>query len=426
MNLAINKGIPARNKKWPVWPIWDETANENIHDVIKSGRWSVRGSWTGFESKEQIAANQFAEYNNCSYCVLTTSGSVGLILALEALDIGPGDEVIVPALTWIAPITSILNAGAVPVLVDVDPDTTCIDPMEIKKAVSKKTKAIMPIHLHCSIANMDEIIKIAREYELFVIEDCSQAHGAVWGEKNVGTYGDIGVFSLNQEKVLTCGEGGAVITNDFRLYERLFRLKTDGCGFDAERKIPGEDQLIYDNNFMGGNYCISEFQSAILMAQLRNLSNYNEIRRKNAKYLDEGLGCILGLTPLKQHKNAKERTYYEYAIKIDRKHFSNKKLIDICAALSSELGFCLHPTDVPVYRNMLFSTWTRKRYKYYAEDLRFKSLTSEKFPNCEVVYGSLIVFHHSILLGDTADMDDIIAAFRKVQMYCEEIKETED
>ncbi|RCX11146.1 L-glutamine:2-deoxy-scyllo-inosose/3-amino-2,3-dideoxy-scyllo-inosose aminotransferase [Anaerobacterium chartisolvens] len=421
MKLAINSGIPLRDKKWPVWPVWDESADKLIHEVAQSGRWSVRGSWTGSECMEQQAMRLFAEYNGCSYSVMTTSGSEALLLALEAMDIGPGDEVIVPALTWIAPATSILNSGAVPVLTDINPETTCIDTGAIKKAISRKTKAIMPVHLHCSIADMDEIMSIAREYGLFVIEDCSQAHGAVWDGKRVGTMGHAGVFSLNQEKVLTCGEGGVLITNNPELYDRLFRIKTDGCALDKDRKIPGDDQLIYDNRLMGSNYCASEFQAAVLISQLKNLSSLNEIRRGNAKYLDEGLSRIPGLIPLKHHKKAEKCTYYEYAVKIDRRSFSNKELDKICNALSCELGFSLHPTDVPIYRNKLFSPWTRKRYKYYVEDARFKELSADKFPGCENTYDSLIVFHHSKLLSGRSDMDDIISAFEKVQMYSSEI-----
>ncbi|HEX2926789.1 MAG TPA: DegT/DnrJ/EryC1/StrS family aminotransferase, partial [Ruminiclostridium sp.] len=300
MELAIKGGKSLRSgKKWSNWPIWNNSANQYIDEVIHSNRWSVRGAWTGQEAKEITFSRKFCEYTGTKYCVLTTTGTMGLMISLEALDISFGDEVIVPALTWIAPVTAILNVGAIPVMVDVEKETTCIDPESIRKAIGPKTKGIIAVHLHCSIANIEEIIKISKEHNLYVIEDCSQAHGAVWEDRYVGTIGDVGVFSMNQEKLLTCGEGGAVITNNPQIYERLFRTKTDGCKFEEPRRIEGEDQLIYDKKCMGSNFCISEFQAAVLLSQLENLTQYNNRRRINARYLDEGLGEIQGLMPLK-------------------------------------------------------------------------------------------------------------------------------
>ncbi|MCX7747695.1 MAG: DegT/DnrJ/EryC1/StrS family aminotransferase [Clostridia bacterium] len=421
MNLAVHNNQPVIREKWPKWPIWIESAGGIIAEVAKSGRWSVRGSWTGLPCKEEAFSKLFAKYNRASYCAVTTSGSVSLLLALEALNIGPGDEVIVPALTWIAPVTAVLNAGAVPVMVDIDKDTTCIDPEEVRKAIGPKTKAIIPVHLHCSVADMDKIMKIAKEHDLYVIEDCSQAHGAKWGEHFVGTVGHVGVFSFNQEKVLTCGEGGALLTNDPKIFEMVFRTKTDGCSFDEARQSLGEDQLIYDSEFMGSNYCLSEFQAAILIAQLDKLKEWNEKREGNARYLDKHLLSIPGITPLKPYGKVTQRTYYEYAVRLDTGMFGGKDLADICNALSKETGFSIHPTDVPVYRNKLFSPWTKKRYAFYCRDKRFEELKTKKFPCCEEIYKSLAVFHHSILLAEREDMDDIIRAFEKVKKYSNEI-----
>lgn len=421
LKLAIRNGERICKEPWPKWPIWLEGTYSLLNEVVSSNRWSLRGQWTGVESKELEFCRRFSQYNECSYCVTTTSGSTGLLVALEALDIGPGDEVIVPALTWIAPITAVLNVGATPVMVDIDPDTTCIDPLEIEKAITVKTKAIIAVHLHCSIADMDSIMELSRKHSLYVIEDCSQAHGAMWGDKYVGTIGHVGVFSMNQEKVLTCGEGGAVITNDQTIYDKMFRTKTDGCGLDYEKRKLGDDQLIYDNKFMGSNYCMSEFHAAIAITQLGKLDEWNEIRRSNAEYLDENLGKIPGLKPLKLYDKIKKRTLYEYAIRIDSSLFSGKKLEAICEALSAELGFNLHQTDAPIYRNNLYSPWTKKRYRFLTLDERISSLKPENFPCSEEVYSSLIVFHHSILLSSHKSMNYIISSFEKIQKYSDEL-----
>jgi len=400
---------------WPQWPTCDqEKVMVAMREVIDSNRWSVRGSWTGKTSKEEEFSEMFCKFNNCRYTVLTTSGTTGLSLALDALDIGPGDEVIVPALTWIAPITSILNVGATPVLVDVDSNTTCIDPDKIVPAITNATKAIIAVHLHCSLANMDKIMEIAKAHALNVIEDCSQAHGALWGEKRVGTIGDIGVYSLNQEKVLCCGEGGAVITNDQLLYEKLCRIKTDGCAFDWERKILGCDQLIYENAVMGGNCCISEFQSALLIQQLQDLDAQNQARLKNAQYLDTALSDIQGLYSLTHHAKANRRTYYEYGIRVNLDEYDTKDLTFLCDSLSAKLGFPLHQTDAPVYRSPLFTPGTRKRFQHYWESNQFACLNSDHYPNCELLHRSLIVFHHSILLGTLEQMEQIVHAFQEL------------
>jgi L-glutamine:2-deoxy-scyllo-inosose/3-amino-2,3-dideoxy-scyllo-inosose aminotransferase len=220
---------------------------------------------------------------------------------------------------------------------------------------------------------------------------------------------------MNQEKVLTCGEGGAVITNDQYVYDRLFRSKTDGCAFDNNRKDKDEDQLIYENVTMGGNYCMSEFQAAILISQLEKFDTLNSIRRENAGYLDEELSKIEGIMPIRQYEESTKRTVYEYGVRVDNRYFANKDIDIICRALSAELGFRLEKTDIPVYRNKLFDPSTKNRYKFYLEDKRFSQLIPENYPKSELLYNSLIVFHHSVLLAERKDMNLIIGAFRKVR-----------
>lgn len=421
MKLAIKGGEPLRKSPWGSWPIWNDKSDKYLTEVIQSKRWSIRGSWTGVEPKEVTVTSAFSQFNKCSYCALTTSGTMGLSVALEALNISYGDEVIVPALTWIAPITSVLNVGAIPVMVDVEKETTCMSPNSIRQAITSQTKAILVVHLHCSVANMDEILKIAKENNLYIIEDCSQAHGAMWGNNYVGTMGDIGVFSLNQEKVLTCGEGGAIITNNIKIFEKIIRTKTDGCDFDESKQIINEDQLIYDKEFMGSNYCISEFQSAVLLGQLEKLEEWNAIRRDNADYLDKKLSKIKGLIPLTPHAKATQRTYYEYGVIVDLDYFGGKKLETILNAVSAEINISIHPTDVPVYNNDLFSPWTKKKYSNYVNTKQFSNLNSNNFPNCEYLYNHLAVFHHRFLMGSHDDMDDIANAFEKVQACLNEL-----
>jgi L-glutamine:2-deoxy-scyllo-inosose/3-amino-2,3-dideoxy-scyllo-inosose aminotransferase len=423
MFLAINGGAALRDENHAEWPIWNDESNQYVSQVIASKRWSVRGAFTGEATQELEFANEFAQYHHSQHCVLTTSGSTGLLMALEALDMSHGAEVIVPALTWIAPFTAVLNAGLIPVMVDVEKVTTCISPEQIRQAITPKTKAIIVVHLHCSIANMDAIGTIAREHNLYVIEDCCQACGAMWGNNYVGTMGDIGVFSFNQEKTLTCGEGGAVLTNQTELYEKLFRTKTDGCNFDQSRQIYGEDQLNYDSGWMGSNFCISEFQAAILRGQLAVFVKEHRTRQKNAAYLDQCLANIAGLSPLKHHQKAASRAYYEYAVLVDCEYFANRDLATILAAVSAELQLQIHLTDLPIYRNPLFVPDTKKKYQHYVLSSHYCDLDAKNFPNCEYLYHHLAVFHHKYLLGNTDDMEWIASAFRKVQLHAKELAE---
>jgi len=407
-------------KEWPVWPVWQENANKYLKEVISSNRWSIRGCWTGYDSKEVVFAKKFANFHQCPYCVLTTSGSMALYIAMEALDISYGDEVIVPGMTWIAPVTAVLNVGAVPVMVDVEENTTCMDPKEIEDKITEKTKAILVVHLHCSVANMDEIVRIAKEHNLYIIEDCAEAHGAVWGDCKVGTLGDIGIFSFNQEKTLTCGEGGAVLTKNPEIYEKLFRTKTDGCALDEKRKILEDDQLIYDDHYMGSNFCMTEFQAAILLSQLEKLPEWLAKKQENAAYLDNSFFNMEGVRPLVQHDKARLCSYYEYGVRIDEDKFGGKSLDWIIEELKKESGICFHRTDIPVYRNELFTPHTKRKYYFYMHSQEPEKLKTRKFESCEYLYQHLIVFHHRYLLANKEDMDIIVDAFKKVQAKSKE------
>lgn len=415
--IYYEKKIVNQEYQWPKWPIWFENAEEHIREVVDSNRWTIRGGWTGTKTKEEEFCRLFSKFNNCRHTVLTTSGSTALVLALEALGIGPGDEVVVPALTWFAPVVAILNVGAIPILADVDVNSTCIEPSHIEKSISDKTKAIIVVHLHCSVANMDRIMEIATQNNIKVIEDCSQAHGAQYKTKNVGTIGDIGVFSFNQEKVLTCGEGGAVVTNSEEYYERIFRLKTDGCFFNPHQKEYGQDQLIYDSKFMGYNACITEFQTAVLLSQFREFERLNLIREENGKYLDSQISNIEGLTPIIRSEEETKRTYYEYGFFVDDKILERKSIEEIGKHLSEKLGFPIHPTDEPVYRNKLFSPATRARYSQSINNNRYKRIQECNFNNAELISRKLLVFHHSILLSPREKLQEIINCLNELDYF---------
>src|ERR1700674_2949121 len=221
MALALYGGTPVRTKPWPRWPRSDNATKKQVMGVLSSSRWAISGPFAGSESYERKFASAYAQFHNVRYCVPTANGSSALTIALEALGVTHGSEVLVPGLAWVACASSVAGIGAIPVLVDVEPDTLCMSPAEAAAAVTRKTSAILVVHLFSAVAKMDQFLPLSRATGLPLLEDCSQAHGASWKGRRVGTFGAIGVFSMQQTKVLTSGEGGAAITNNPKLYDRL-------------------------------------------------------------------------------------------------------------------------------------------------------------------------------------------------------------
>lgn len=418
----MNGGIPLREKGWKRWPIWSEDTLEQVKSVFEIGRWAVSGEYMGRMSKCEEFERKFASFNNIDHCLATDHGSSALLIALEVLGIGPGDEVIVPALTWAATAIAVCEVNATPILVDIDPDTYCISIDAIKEALTPKTKAIIPVHLYGCMAQMDEINKIARENNLYVIEDCAQSHGSVWDGKYAGTIGDIGAFSMQQSKVLTCGEGGIVLTDNLELYGRMFELRCYSRIYHRMKEL-GKKELVEKGSIMGSNYCLSEFQSAIALEQLEHLEEQNRIRESNAKYLDEQLSMIPGVQIMYRHPQIEKQSYYQYVFKVDPSFFSNVAVSSICNALGAELNFKVEQPYTPLHKSRLYRPYTKAKYRW--SNGFVKSLLTEKYslPFAErASENEGIIMHHAILLGDKNDMDDVVNAVKKVKEYSLTIK----
>ena len=285
--LAINGGKSIRKKSWPKWPIVGKEELELISEVTSSGVWSYNGP------KEKEFIRKFADYIGTKYAVCAANGTVTLQMALEALDIGYGDEVIVPGLTWQATASCCVDVNAIPVLVDVEEDSWCIDPVKIKEAITPKTKAIIIVHLYGSNPKIDEIIKIAKDNNLYLIEDAAHQHGSVINGKKPGSFGDIGSFSFQQSKGLTSGEGGALTTNKKDLAEKLDALRNCGrrpvsLNNNLKEEEKGKGYYKEEGNFIhSGNYRITEFQAAILLCQLQRLDKQLKKKDENAIYLNK-------------------------------------------------------------------------------------------------------------------------------------------
>lgn len=411
--LAIHGGPRVRQRPWPTWPIVTPESEDLYLAALHSGRWTVSGAYTGNQSYEQQFARAFADFHGVGHCVPTCHGSSALTVALEALGIGPGAEVLVPGLTWVACASSVSGIGAVPVLVDVDRDTFCMSLEAARNAISSRTRAIMLVHLFSSSGDLDGFAALSRETGIALLEDCSQAHGAVWRGQRVGSIGRAAAFSFQQTKLLTAGEGGAVLTDDPVLADKMEQLRADGRRFVAQPRI-GELDLEEIGAIQGRNYCMTEFQAALLLEGLRRLDDENALRRRNAAYLAEQLKSVGDVALQAAHAGLEQRTFYHLCLVLNLSGWHGWSVDEVAAAVAAELGLgAVEPVDTPLSHNKLYNPLLSPRT---AAEIR-TLLDPGQFglPNAETARSLAFTLPHRALLGNEDDMDDIVATLRKVK-----------
>jgi len=420
--LAVKGGKPVRDIKrnpWPKWPVWDKNEEHALLEVLKSGVWSYNGP------KESKFNKAFAEFIGTKYALSVANGTVSLQLALEACGIGWGDEVILPGLTWQATAASVLDVNAVPILVDVCEDTWCIDPAKIEEAITPRTKAIIPVHLYGSFADMDAITRIAAKYNLRVIEDCAHKHGGQWNGKKAGSIGDIGSFSFQLSKLMTAGEGGALTTSDSGLYEKLDALRN--CGRRSEKKESAEKGTgIYsdEGNFIqSGNYRITDFQAALLIEALKRLPQQNRLREDNARYFNSLLAELPGVLPMWRDKRETMAAYYNFSFRYNKGDFKALPVTELRKALAAELGCPVESSYEPLNACALYTPHT-KPCRHKLTDRYWQKIDPARFevPVCHRIYREeSVCFHHCVLMGTKADMDLIAEAIQKVYNNAEQL-----
>jgi len=302
--LAIDGGTPVRTAPYPPWPVLGDDDVFEAAKVLRSGHLTqlTGASVAQFE-------DAFAAWHSANHCVATNSGTSAIHTALAALEIGSGDEVIVPAHTFIASATPVLHQGATPVFADVDERTFCLAPESVAERITERTKAIIAVHLNGHPADLDALNALAEPKGIAVIEDAAQAHGALYSGRKVGTMGTVGCFSFWEDKIMTTGgEGGCVMTNDNALAERMRRFRHHGEG-------PVEGERSYFHLDLGYNYRMSSLHAATGLVQLRRLDEYLEVRRRNAAYLSKRLGDIDGIEPPFVAEYA-VHSYYKYICRL--------------------------------------------------------------------------------------------------------------
>ncbi len=410
--LAITGGKPLRKKPFTQWPIATKTEAAALKDVLQSTRWGGQ-PFPGKHAKD--FAEKFAKLHTAKYGQCVNTGTVAIQAALKALGVKPGDEVIVPAYTWEGTVGPVLLINAVPVFVDVDPDTYCLDYRLIEKAITPKTKAILPVHLGMRFADMDEIPRIAAKHNLKVVEDCAHAHGGKWRGKGAGSIGDLGAFSFQTSKLITSGEGGAVITNNLEYLELVQSYINAG-------RASLTDQ--YKKRIIGFNYRLGEFQAAVLGAQLKRLPKEGALRQKNMKRLESKLKKTEGIGLLKPEPRITSLAPYGYVMKYFAERVKDIPRAAFVAAMQLEGVHCDGLFYEPVYKSSLFPvdptdfpalSWNREK----PLDLRsmYSCPESEK-----AAYHEAVWFPHQHFLGSGKDVDGIADAIHKVLENIEELR----
>ncbi len=305
--LVLEGGAPVRKAPFAPWPYFAPDEIDAVATVLRSGKVNY---WTGEQSRE--FEREFAALIGVRYAVALANGTVALELALHALGIGPGDEVVVPCKTFIASASCVVRLGATPVVADVDPNSQNITAASIEAVLTPRAKAIVAVHLAGWPCEMDEILALAKERGLFVVEDCAQSVGARYKGRTTGAMGDISAFSFCQDKIITTGgEGGMLVTDRRELWERAWSYKDHGKSYAAvyAREHPPGFRWLHES--FGSNSRITEMQSTIGRLQLAKLPQWLALRRRNARLLDLGLAAIPGLR-LAVPPAHSEHAYYKY------------------------------------------------------------------------------------------------------------------
>ena len=409
--LAIHGGEPVVKRPLDKgWPIFDECEEKGLLEVLRSGHW-WRGGLEPSESKVSQFEDRFASYCQAEHGIAITNGTQALECALKAAGVEAGDEVIVPALTFVATATAVALVNAVPIIVDVDPKTYNISPDAIEDAITEKTRAILPVHNGGYPCDMDAISEIADKHDLMVIEDCAHAHGSEWKGKRCGSLGHLSAFSFQQGKVMTCGEGGIVLTSDAELSEKAYSFMHIG-------RVPGRP--FYEFHRVASNMRMTEFHAAVLLCQLDRLDAQIETRERNTRVLSEGLKEIEGVAPLERDEEVTRWSFYYWNFKYKEEAFDGiprELFIEALQAEGVPIGVGAH--GEPIYRNPLFQNMNFGRTgcpikcPLHGEEVDYRKIFC---PEAERIHrNEALSLTHRAFLGGTEDMDLILDAIRKVR-----------
>lgn len=405
--LALLGGPPSKSKPFPKWPYHDEGERRALLEVLDSGVW-----WRTPGTRTLEFERAFASFHGARHGIAVTNGTAALEVVMAALEVGPGDEVIVPDYTFVATAGAVLFAGALPVLVDVTPDSYCIDPDLLEPAINERTRAIIAVHLGGHPADLDRLREIAARHAVALVEDCAHAHGTEWRGERVGALGSAGTFSFQASKLMTAGEGGIVVTNEDKL-ERRARSAHD-CG-----RLPGE--WSYGHFHYGSNYRLSEWQGALLQVQLSRLDEQTRRRHANARWLDVRLGAIPGITPQALDARCTRNGQYAYIFHVNPEAFAGISAARFAEALNAE-GIPTQASYPPLHTLDVFRSGEYRKKLSGAHRLAPNAFLDASFPNTQQAASQTVWIPQPALLGDEQDMYEVAAAIAKLQAGADELR----
>ena len=386
-------------KFYPKWPIYNDKEINALTEVIKSGDW-----WCGAPGAHQgknvwAFQDEFSQLQESEYCVAVCNGTVAIEAALMALDVGLGDEVIVSDYTFVASASAVIATNAVPIFCDINPNTLVMDVYKVEELITERTKAIIPVHLGGNPVSMDHLMALALKYDLKVVEDCAHAHGSDFKGKKVGNWGDAGTFSFQASKVITSGEGGAIICNNSQLADKIYSY------IDCGRM---KDEYFYKHFSYGTNYRMTEYQAAILRTQMQKFSEQHELRNQNAAYLMKELNKIDGIKTMEPTPGTTNLGWYVFPLVFDPVKFGGLTKSKFYNALNDNgipTDDCyppLHSLDCFKFTNL------KKGIDYSKANWGGEKSNDANFPIVSDIYSRSVEFPQEMLLAPREKLDNVI------------------
>jgi len=399
MSIALTGATPVRTAPYPAWPQFDETEEQALLRSLRQGQW-----WRASGSETNAFEEEFAKFHGTEHALAVTTGTHALEVALLTAGIGPEDEVIVPAFTFISTSMAVQRVGAMPIAVDVDLETYCLDPAAVEKAITPRTKALIPVHTSGHFADMEALIKLAEAHDLHLIQDAAHAHSAKGKDGQLaGEWGTMACFSFQNFKLMTAGEGGAILFPDAETREQAFLFSN--CG----RPL---GDLAYMHKVCGSNYRMNEFSAAVLRAQLARLSRQTELREQNATVVLDALKDFEGILPQGRTSDAVVHPYYMFMFRLDPVVYPKIDRIQLVKALVAE-GIPAFRAYQVLYRIPAF--WEGPHTNTTIERL------ATECPASEAIAQHGIWIHHRALLGSQDDALDIVRALDRVLAHKDQL-----
>ncbi len=407
---AVLGGDPVREKGFPSWPRVEAADERNILAALRACKW-----WRAQGHYVRDFEQAWAKRMRARHCVATANGTSALIASLNALQVGPKDEVLVTPYTFIATINAILATYALPVFVDTDRETHLIDASKIEAGITRRTRAILPVHIGGNVADMDTIIAVARKHDLAIVEDACQAHLAEWKGQPVSTLGDLGCFSFQKYKNVPGGEAGGIVTNDDELYRHAY-------GYHSHYRNPPNEGSIGPDARNGVNLRLAEFQGSVLMAQMTRMEENARRRENNARALRRLLAEVPGVIPVKTYAHCTRNAHHMFMMRYDPDAFAGMPRARFIEAVRAE-GIPLSSGYGPLNREpFLENTLGSRTFRAVYSEREITGWRERN--NCPVndqVCRESMWLSQPVMLGDEADMEDIALAMGKVHRHAEAI-----